>query len=434
MDNNINKFNAFESEKTVLGTIITDPDVLLEIESILKPKDFYSEKHGLIYSLCWESYKKDGTVSLPYICEIAKDRVTAYELTVITEFAISKQSVIRLAMVVKEKSMFRQTQRMALNITDNLKKSDDLPEIISTIQLDLIDIIKKTRDEKNSKAVDIIPRLEETIRKNQKRGGIGLYTGMGFLSRAIRAYVPGHFWTIGAWTGSAKTSFMWELIKRIFEFNSTENPNVLVVSTEMTDEGNLLKLIGNYCGIPPLAILDYANRNPESQKAIGQAMIKAAEHNLSVVDNLYEWDDIYLKCKKEKLVNGLDIVFIDFLQNMSAPGTIYERMSTLAPRLQGMAKELECTVIALSQLANADAAGSDQLKYKGAGEIAAACDLGIILERGKDGDGCLTREIDVKIKKNRWGLTGKHLCQFNESYTSIDVVEQDKDENMGWKS
>ena len=96
-------------------------------------------------------------------------------------------------------------------------------------------------------------------------------------------------------------------------------------------------------------------------------MIKAASHSLCVVDDLYEWDDIYLRCKKEKLVRGLDIVFIDFIQNMSAPGTIYERMSTLAPRLQGMAKELECTVIALSQLANADSAGSEQLNFKGAG-------------------------------------------------------------------
>ncbi|MCK4422678.1 MAG: hypothetical protein KAV18_01250, partial [Candidatus Omnitrophica bacterium] len=296
---------------------------------------------------------------------------------------------------------------------------------------DLIDIIKKTRDEKKSKVADIIPRIEGTIRKNREAGKIGLTIGLGFLTKVIRAYIPGHLWILGGWTGLGKTSMATELIKRIFEFNSTENPKVLVVSTEMTDESNILKLIGSYCGISPLAILDPTNQSPEKRQRIGQAMIKIADYNLSVVDNLYTWDDIYLKCKKEKLVNGLDVVFIDFIQNMLGPGTIYERMSTVAPMMTNMAKELKCTVVALSQLSNEAAAGGDLLKFKGAGEIAAACDLGIILERGKRKDGTLNRDINVKIKKGRWGGGGHHLCRFNSTYTSIDVVpDGEKEEDI----
>lgn len=772
-------FSNLESEKTLLGTIIIEPDVLLEVEAIIKPADLYSDKHRLLYGLCWESYKTDGTISLPKLCELSRGKITAFEITELTELAETKQAGISLAKIIKEKAMLRQTRDMALQTIDRLKKNEDFKEILNKTQIDLIDIIKKTRDEKKAQARDIIPRIEATMKQNKEMGGIGLTMGMGFLTNAIRAYIPGHLFIIGAWclgkgtevicsngrkkkvenivvgdklmsvydskprqikaittgidvlykisgkyiksfivnsnhilpildiantkyseqpkikyltakkinslsegriktmrllkyptkgkekklkidpyflgywlgdgtitkseitiqgnktavidyiksyaeklglrfvahrekrrenlfyvgikashggnpqamknellrklpktklipkeyfysslkqrlellaglidsdgslagagkdgfcfsqkdiclvnqveeiaiscgfnthikksiqTGSnlipnskgdeiyklhitgrvyliptktkkamnvsrrnrlklentigvpfkiervgvgeyfgfeldgnhlflvdgnivnhntsiGKTTMMWELIKRIFEFNSTGDPKVLVVSTEMTDQGNLLKLIGNYCGVSPLAILDQANRSPETRQRIGQAMIKAASHKLSIVDNLYKWDDIYLKCKKEKLVNGLDVVFIDFIQNMIAPGSIYERMSVLSPMMTNMAKELECTVVALSQLSNEAAAGGDLLKFKGAGEIAAACDLGIILERGKGEDGILNRDINVRIKKNRWGPTGHHLCRFNPTYTSIDVVpDKEKEE------
>jgi len=164
------------------------------------------------------------------------------------------------------------------------------------------------------------------------------------------------------------------------------------------------------------------------QSSIDTAISAVSCHNLTVVDDLYTWDEIYLRAKKEKLTKGLNVMFVDFIQNILAPGTIYERMSALAPRMQALAKELECTVVALSQLSNEAAAGGDLLKFKGAGEISAACDLGIILERGKKRDGCLTEKIEVKIKKNRWGRTGKHLCRFVNNYTAIRAEGEPDDQ------
>lgn len=63
---------------------------------------------------------------------------------------------------------------------------------------------------------------------------------------------------------------------------------------------------------------------------------------------------IKAKCKKLKMQCGLDVVIIDYLQLMSAKAQSREQeISTISRELKQMAKELDVTVIALSQLSRA---------------------------------------------------------------------------------
>ena len=62
------------------------------------------------------------------------------------------------------------------------------------------------------------------------------------------------------------------------------------------------------------------------------------------------------KCRRLKIEKGLDLVFIDYLQLMSGAGRNESRqqeISDISRGLKAMARELDCPVVALSQLSRA---------------------------------------------------------------------------------
>ena len=75
----------------------------------------------------------------------------------------------------------------------------------------------------------------------------------------------------------------------------------------------------------------------------------------------------------------------------------------------------------LSQLPNhAGREDTGILEYKGAGEIAAACDVGVLMKRAKEDKSKLLFEI----RKNRHGKCEQYLMQFADGWTRIEEVSR----------
>jgi hypothetical protein len=259
----------------------------------------------------------------------------------------------------------------------------------------------------------IITDLKSEIQRNKERGTLGIDPGFSFLRKAIRALIPSHLWVIGGYTSHGKSAFAVELIWRVFQ--GTPSAKITLFSLEMNSQAYILRLASRCTGIPSLSILQ-GDHIPEVQRKIDEAFKIVNQKNLIVYDDIYEYEVISDRAKKIKDRCGLDILVIDFIQNIWGKGSIYERMSIVSPKIQALAKELDCTVIALSQVSNE--AVNENIKtigYKGAGEIAAAADIGIWLERDKKDDEILM----VGIRKNRHGPLGKAKFRFVDSFTRL---------------
>jgi len=113
---------------------------------------------------------------------------------------------------------------------------------------------------------------------------------------------------------------------------------------------------------------------------------------------------------------------VDFIQNLNESGDEVKEMNKNALTLQAYAKELDCTVLALSQVSNAQAMMQSEsgvgnyFAFKGAGSIAHAADVAIMLDRDK------TNAPDVlwiHVVKNRHDEMGKIACHFDLPTGSI---------------
>lgn len=178
-------------------------------------------------------------------------------------------------------------------------------------------------------------------------------------------------------------------------------------SLEISNEMVVARLIGGLANIKPSRIMTgFLTVDEYDDKLRSQGQVIAHEDCLDFSDDTYEFETL----KKTITEGKYDFVVVDFIQNMevSKVPEEYARLSKVTRELQKLAKDLDCCILALSQLSNMvareKAEKSASTEYRGSGAIAHAADLGFFIQRG-DQYGSITG-LDLLLKKNRRGVSG----------------------------
>ncbi len=61
---------SLEAEQSVLGSILIDRDVIVEIAEFLRPEDFYRQANGLIFSAMLELFERREPVDIVTVAEV----------------------------------------------------------------------------------------------------------------------------------------------------------------------------------------------------------------------------------------------------------------------------------------------------------------------------------------------------------------------------
>ena len=405
-----------EAEKAVLGALILQPKEIFGLD--LDPSDFSSARNRNIYRVMLALLTAGREVSYVSILDFYQrhfdhcDGLASY-IAGLTDELVSIDLEADVALI-REAARQRRLQTFLQKTLD--RRWDSTDQILEEIQGEILKHQLPQKKESGIKQVAF--RLHDQITANKRAGAIGQRTGFKFLDQVIEGFLPAQFWVIGGYTSHGKTSFMVQLIVNALEHNP--NIRIVIFSTEMSSEAVLLRLVASRAGVPSMKILR-GDSIPEVQKRIDEALEYFHIKNIWIHDDVYSFEKIFLRCKQLKITQGLDIVFVDFLQNLRGGGTLYERMSVIPIQLQKMAKDLDICVVAMSQISN-EAARSDSrvIGFKGAGELAAACDLGLWLERDPEDKELLL----CAIRKNRHGPTGKKRLRFTDNFTKIVETER----------
>lgn len=142
------------------------------------------------------------------------------------------------------------------------------------------------------------------------------------------------------------------------------------------------------------------------------------------------------KCRRLKMNHGLDMIMIDYLQLMSGGGKNENRqqeISTISRSLKGIAREMNCPVIALSQLSRASELRADHRPIlsdlRESGAIEQDADLVMFLYRDEyynpeTVDEKLKGIAEVIIAKQRNGETGKVYLAWLGQYQKFANTSQ----------
>jgi replicative DNA helicase len=148
----------------------------------------------------------------------------------------------------------------------------------------------------------------------------------------------------------------------------------------------------------------------DSITRLHDAESRLAGANLRIFDTVYDLKGIRAAATRLSKTDGLDVLVVDFIQNVGNTGDEVADARTTIIGLQELAKELRCTVIAFSQISNAmaqsqsEGTSGDYYSFKGHGAIRDAADVAIMLKRDQQSQSPF---LECRVVKNRHEQLGK---------------------------
>ena len=341
-------------ERSILSSIIFDPEQFDELANIIKKEDFYLPAHQDIYEAMQRLYAKDEPIDEEFI---KKELVRAKKFDEQIVLEILATNPISNTKAYVEELKDKALKRHLLTLTTEIKKvtiEDDLPssEVIDIVEKKLYDITQQnlTSDFKDSPTVTY--DTLEYIKEMKARGNnilVGVDTGFYELNKMTTGYGKGDLVIIAARPAMGKTSFVLNTVSNLVQ----QGKGVAFFSLEMPAEQLMLRLLSIQTSIP-LQKLRVGDMSDEEWNRLNDAVSNMNNAKLFVDDNS-NININQLRSKLRKLKNQhpeIELAVIDYLQIMQGSGTKdrHLEVSEISRGLKILARELNIPIVALSQL------------------------------------------------------------------------------------
>lgn len=352
-----------EAEQSILSSILMDQELIGDVIGSIKPQDFYDTKHQTIYSAMVKMYQDDINIDPVTLVDYLKPNLQETGgVTYIAELFNSgiPGNIKEYIRIIKENSSKRQIARVAMNMYnaafDNTHSSK---EILNAAEDKIFNISGGT-----TKApvliYDALTSTLDQIEKNYKNGGgiTGFSTGFIDIDKKINGLNRGDLIIIAARPSMGKTALAINIAAYV-----SKSRNVCVFSLEMVKEKLVNRILSSETRIRHEKIKTGCLKDDDYVKLVSAAG-EISTRKLIIDDTPgITISEIKAKARKIKIKQGLDVVIIDYLQIIEGSGKNDNRqleLSGMSRQLKNMAKELDISVIALSQLNRGPEARQDK--------------------------------------------------------------------------
>ena len=240
----------------------------------------------------------------------------------------------------------------------------------------------------------------------------GITSGFTDLDRKTSGFQSTDLILIAARPSMGKTAFSLNLVANAAIKGKA---SVAVFSLEMSNEQLVDRMIAANAQVELSNIRNGSLKDEEWEK-VTNAMGLLSSQKIYIDDTAgLNMVQLRTKCRRLKIEKGLDMIVIDYLQLMEGDSKIENRqqeISKISRSLKILAKELECPVIALSQLSRAPEQRSDHRPMlsdlRESGAIEQDADMVMFLYRDEvyDKDTMDKNKAEVIIAKHRNGEIG----------------------------
>ncbi|MDP4144123.1 MAG: replicative DNA helicase [Bacillota bacterium] len=430
-----------DAEQSVLGSMILDRNSIAQAAEVLVSDDFYRDTHKVIFGSIVELYQRDIPVDMVTLIEhlrAAEKLEAAGGITYITEVSSSVPSTANLQSyinIVKDKAMLRKLIRVSNEIIDeSYNQQDDVQKVLDSAEKKIFDIAQNKISSDFESMSQVLVRGFDQIEKmfNNKGELTGVPSGFGELDAKTSGFQKGDMILIAARPSMGKTTFALNLAQHAA---LRSGKSVLIFSLEMSKEQLAYKMLCTEANVDMLK-LRTGNLDDKDWDNIARASGPLASAKIFIDDTAgVSVMEMRSKCRRMKIEHGIDMIVIDYLQLMSGSGeSRQQEVSEISRSIKAIAKEMQCPVIALSQLSRAPEQRTDHRPMlsdlRESGSIEQDADLVMFLYR----DEYYNKETEEKnmaeciIAKQRNGPTGTvklaWLGQFSK-FGSLDVIHQE---------
>lgn len=350
-----------EAEQSVIGSMIIDKSAIAQVLEKLKEEDFYRDGHKVLYKSIREMFQKDMPVDLLTILEHLKSTDMLDKcggVTYISELSGSVPTTANLSAyikIVEEKSLLRKLIKSSTKIIEeSYNGQDDVEKVLDAAQKKIFDIAEKKNSGDYEVLSSVLERgfLEIERLFNNKGEITGVGSGIKDLDDKTSGFQKGEMILIAARPSMGKTTFALNIAETAA---LRHGKSVVIFSLEMPREQLAYKLLCSEASVDMLK-LRTGNLDDDDWERIAKATGPLSKAKIYIDDTAgLSVMEMRSKCRKIKMEHGIDMILIDYLQLMSGSNTEsrQQEVSEISRSIKALAKEMECPVIALSQLSRA---------------------------------------------------------------------------------
>ena len=357
--------HSIEAESSVLGGLLLDNSAWDRMGDLLVDGDFYRHEHQLIYASIGALVNASKPADVITVFEHLQNQGHAEAvgglgyLNSLAQYVPSASNIRRYAEIVRERSILRKLVSASDEIATNAfnPKGRAVDKILDEAEQKIFNIgeegsrMKQGFQSMDSLVVDLLDRVQEMA--DNPNDITGVPTGFHDLDKMTSGLQPGDLVVLAARPSMGKTAFAINIAEHVA---LNEGLPVAVFSMEMGAAQLAVRVVGSI-GRVDQGHLRTGKLTDEEWPRLTEAIERLRTVSLHI-DETPGLTPSELRANSRRLARQcgkLGLIVVDYLQLMSgSSGSDGDNRATelgeISRGLKMLAKELQCPVIALSQL------------------------------------------------------------------------------------
>jgi len=436
---------SLDAEKSLLGAVLIDDNVLADVSDKLKPMDFYDNRHETIFASMMRLYEKHKPVDLLTLSDDLQSKSQLETvggssfLTELTNYVPTAAHATAYADMIRGKAVRRRLIKASAELAElGYDEDKSIEELLGQAEADLFSVsdasLKQDLVSLESILAESFDRIEELHRNKGSLRGVA--TGYKDFDAKTAGLQKSDLLILAARPAMGKSTFVSNLA---YNVASQQKKAVLFFSLEMSKDQLVDRMLADVSGVDAFNIRT-GNLSETDFGKLSDAMGEMAEAPIFIDDTPgMSVLEMRTKARREAHNQPLGLIIIDYLQLMQGSGrnnsdNRVQEVSEISRGLKLIARELDVPVIALSQLSRTVESRHPQIPQladlRESGSIEQDADLVMFLYR-EDYYNPETENqhiTDLIIAKHRNGPTGKIQLFFHPErlrFMSLDRKAKD---------
>jgi replicative DNA helicase len=434
--------HSMESESSVLGGLLLDNNAWDRVGDLLVDGDFYRHEHKLIYEAIGKLINASKPADVITVYEHLQGMGKAEEiggllyLNQLAQYVPSATNIRRYAEIVRERAILRKLVTASDDIATNAfnPQGKTVERILDEAEQKILAIGEEGARNKqgfqslDTLVVDLLDRVQEMA--DNPMDVTGVPTGFVDLDRMTSGLQAGDMVVLAARPSMGKTSFAVNIAEHVA---LNEGLPVAIFSMEMGAAQLAVRIVGSI-GRVNQGNLRTGKLSDDEWPRLTEAIERLRTVSLHI-DETPGLSPTELRANARRLARTcgkLGLIVVDYLQLMSGSGSAASadnratELGEISRGLKMLAKELQCPVIALSQLNRSVEQRTDKrpmmsdLRESGAIEQDADIIMFIYRDDYYNKDSKEPNIAEVIIGKQRNGPTGTVKLFFQKNQTRFE--------------
>lgn len=432
-----------DAEQAVLGGLMLDNDRWDDVLPLIRDTDFYLPAHRRIFQAMGQLMASQQPIDLITLSELL-DQNAALEpvggfayLAEMSKNTPSAANIVAYANIVAERSRLRGLLQLGRGLSaEAAVPRADAAVLTERAEQQLFQLSEQTQTQQNVSLIAGLESLASHLEMVNGGNGItGTPTGFARLDAITCGLQGGDLILLAARPSMGKTSL--GLSFCVGALRDSCKP-AFCFSLEMP-RAQLLQRLVSMLGRVALARLRSGQLDDEDWARISQAVAEMTpwEDRLIIDDESYQTPALLRSRARRytRLYGRPGLIMVDYLQLMRCPGqeNRTQEISEISRSLKALAKELDCPVVALSQLNRQLESRADKRPFNGdlrdSGALEQDADVIAFVYRDEvyDADTQDVGIAEIIIGKQRQGATGTIRVKFEGQYTTFSNLDEQYD-------